>query len=84
MNSETAGTVSQAPPKELAERCLRGNSHLSLKTITCEYLSGVLILRGFVGTYYLKQVAQTAVSQLDGVERIDNQIQVVTPYPRRD
>jgi osmotically-inducible protein OsmY len=65
--------------KELAERCLRSTSHLALRNLSCDYLDGVLVLRGRLPTYYLKQVAQEVVTQLEGVESIDNQIQVVTP-----
>jgi len=84
MDIETVGTVSHAKPEELAERCLRTHSYLALKSISCEYLNGVMILRGCVESYYLKQVAQAAVVRLPGVQRIDNQIQVVTPASRRD
>ena len=74
----------QPAPAALAERCLRSNLYLALKTITCDWLDGVLVLRGCLPTYYLKQIAQEAVASLEGVERIDNQIQVVTPaYPSR-
>jgi osmotically-inducible protein OsmY len=45
-------------------------------------LDGVLVLRGCLPTYYLKQVAQEVVVSVQGVERIDNQIQVVTPAAR--
>jgi osmotically-inducible protein OsmY len=38
----------------------------------------VLILRGCLPTYYLKQLAQQVVVGLEGVGHIDNQIQVVT------
>jgi osmotically-inducible protein OsmY len=75
----------QAATADLAERCLRSNSYLALKNISCDWLDGVLVLRGCLPTYYLKQIAQEAVAPLEGVERIDNQIQVVTPAfpPRR-
>jgi osmotically-inducible protein OsmY len=69
----------QAKQEELAERCLRSNSYLAMKKITCDYFDGVLVLRGHVETYYLKQVAQVAVAQVEGVERVDNQIEVFTP-----
>ena len=69
----------QAKQEELAERCLRSNSYLAMKKITCDYFNGVLILRGHVETYYLKQVAQVAVAQVEGVDRVDNQIEVYTP-----
>ena len=44
-----------------------------------EYLDGVLILRGCLPTYYLKQLARQVVVGLEGVEHIDNQIDVVMP-----
>jgi osmotically-inducible protein OsmY len=78
MDTQTVGTAAQAKRQELAERCLRSNSYLALKNISCDYLNGVLILRGCVETYYLKQVAQEVVAGVEGLERIDNQIQVVT------
>jgi osmotically-inducible protein OsmY len=64
---------------ELAERRLRSNPYLALKGVSCDYLDGVLFLRGCLPTYYLKQLAQEIVCGLEGVDRIDNQIQVLTP-----
>jgi BON domain len=66
-------------PADLAERCLRSNPYLALKNVSCAWLDGVLVLRGCLPSYYLKQLAQEAVASLEGVGRIDNQIQVVTP-----
>jgi hypothetical protein len=80
--SAEPATPSKAPPpglKELAEGSLRRNPYLALKSVTCDWLGGVLVLRGRLPSYYLKQVAQEAVASLAGVGRIDNQIQVVTP-----
>ena len=63
---------------------LHSNPYLALKNISCDLLDGVLVLRGCLPTYYLKQIAQEAVAHLKGVERLDNQIQVVTPaFPLR-
>jgi osmotically-inducible protein OsmY len=67
---------------EGAETRLRGNSYLALKNVSCEYFEGVLTLRGCVPSYYLKQMAQTAVARLDGVDRIVNEIEVISA-PRR-
>ncbi len=53
--------------------------YLALENIFCDSLGGVLALRGCLPTYYLKQIAQEVVARLEGVEAIDNQIQVVTP-----
>jgi osmotically-inducible protein OsmY len=68
----------QAKMKELAETCLRSNPYLALKNISCDWRDGVLCLRGCLPSYYLKQIAQEAVASLEGVKRIDNQIEVVT------
>ena len=66
----------------MAEGCLRSNPYLALKNVSCDWLDGVLVLRGCLPTYYLKQVAQEVIAQVEGVQRIDNQIQVLTPAYR--
>jgi osmotically-inducible protein OsmY len=76
---EPENQKSQVKTKELAERCLHSNPYLDLKYLTCAYHDGVLVLRGCLPTYYLKQLAQQVVVGLEGVGHIDNQIQVVTP-----
>jgi hypothetical protein len=63
----------------LAERCLRSHPNLALKNLSCDYGDGVLVLRGCLPTYYLKQLAQEAVGHLKGIKRIDNHIEVVAP-----
>ena len=62
---------------ERAEVRLRGNSYLALKNISCKCQNGVLTLNGCLPSYYLKQVAQTAVAGVEGVKRIENRIEVV-------
>jgi hypothetical protein len=42
-----------------------------------EHHEGVLTVRGRVPTFYLKQLLQTALKRVDGVERINNQVDVV-------
>jgi osmotically-inducible protein OsmY len=73
--------TSQFSINELAERRLHTNPYLALKGVSCDCLDGVLFLRGCLPTYYLKQRAQEVVGGLKGVERIDNQIRVLTPTP---
>jgi osmotically-inducible protein OsmY len=60
-----------------AEGRLRANAYLALKNVSCDFKDGVLTLHGYLPTYYLKQVAQTTVVGVEGVERIVNLIQVV-------
>jgi len=54
------------------------NPYLALRNVHCDYGDGVLTLRGWLPTYHLKQLAQTAVASLDGVTRIVNDIQVLS------
>ena len=82
MDSKTLAPDSQAKQQELAERCLRSNSYLALSNVSCDCSNGVVVLRGCLPTYYLKQVAQEVVAHLEGVVRIDNQIEVMTPASR--
>jgi hypothetical protein len=71
------------PPASLqavAERALRNGLYPALKKLSCDYRGGVLVLRGYLPTYYLKQIAQEVVARhVPGVGRLDNQIQVVPP-----
>ncbi|MEX2306267.1 MAG: hypothetical protein WD738_01665 [Pirellulales bacterium] len=43
-----------------------------------EYSAGVLIVRGCVPTFYLKQVLQTVLKEVEGVAWIDNQVNVIS------
>jgi hypothetical protein len=86
MDAESFEPAPRAGRDESAERRSRGSAYQALKNITREYLGGVPVLRGRVETYYPKQVAQTAVAQVEGVGRSDDQIRVVAAarHPRRD
>jgi hypothetical protein len=74
---ETPARIPRPGLQELAEGCLRRNPYLALKNVSCDCPDGVLVLRGCVPTYHLKQVAQEAVAHLEGVRAVDNQIVVV-------
>ena len=78
-HSENRSITHRLDPAEMAESHLRSNSYLALKNISCEFREGVLILKGNVPTYYLKQVAQAVVAPTVGVERILNEIEVIPP-----
>ena len=48
------------------------------RNIECDFGKGVLTLRGRVPTFYLKQVLQARLTDLDGVVEIHNQVDVVS------
>jgi hypothetical protein len=41
-----------------------------------QFNDDILILRGSVPTFYLKQILQSVLKNLDGIRRIDNQVTV--------
>ena len=57
---------------------LQSSSYGALRRICCDFQgdSGVLHLRGSLPSYYLKQVAQELVCDVEGVLLVDNQISV--------
>jgi hypothetical protein len=68
----------QASPQAVAEWVLHSSRYSALKHVSCDYQGGVLVLRGCLPTYYLKQIAQEVVShQVDRAERLENRIEVV-------
>jgi hypothetical protein len=72
-----------ASPQAVAERGLRSSRYPALKHVSCDYQGGVLVLRGCLPTYYLKQMAQEVVAhQFAKGERLENRIEVVRPAPR--
>jgi osmotically-inducible protein OsmY len=61
----------------LAKDRIRHHSHLSVQRIWCDFSAKRLYLRGQVPSFYLKQLAQTAVSGMDGVSQVVNEIEVL-------
>jgi osmotically-inducible protein OsmY len=72
----------EAPSEELARAAadvLRASGYLSLRGVRCEVIAGVVVLRGTVPSYFLKQAAQAAVARLHAVKAVTNLIEVNAP-----
>jgi len=65
--------------ESMARDRLRHAPYHELRRVVCEFHEGVLTLRGFVSSYYLKQVAQVIVAKLEDVERLHNRLEVLPP-----
>lgn len=64
---------------DLADRVtsvLERNPYLPHRTLRCEAAQGRVVLKGVVRSYYQKQMAQEMLKSLDGVDEIENQIEV--------
>ena len=77
----TLGGGAQRPSVELlarrrlAEKCTYA---CCFNQITFSYSQGILTLEGRLPSFYLKQVLQTLLRDLDGVARINNRVDVVS------
>lgn len=62
-----------------AEALLRldNSGYHELRLVSCSFQKGVLTLRGHVSSFYLKQVAQELMRQVEGAEEVNNQLEVV-------
>ena len=80
----TDTTARERRIEEAAESQLRRSGYLVLRDIGCTCREGVVTLRGCLPTYYLKQIAQHVVTELEGVCGIINQIEVLAPSRRDD
>ena len=56
--------------------------YLPLRTLRCSYDHGKLTLSGEVPTFYLKQLAQSVVSRINGPHGVMNLIRVAPPGAR--
>jgi len=45
--------------------------------VNCTVRHNILYLQGQVSSYYLRQMAQALIQGLEGVEAIDNQLEVI-------
>ena len=75
---------SEAGLEAAAEARLGHSAYLELRSIRCSAGARMLRLQGQVSSYYLRQIAQTIVQGLEGVDAVENQLQVVPRvYSRR-
>jgi hypothetical protein len=63
-------------PSEVANQILRESPYPAIRRLKCSFDNGILTIGGEVSRYHLKQLAQTAVQCVDGVEQICNLIEV--------
>jgi carbon storage regulator len=67
---------------EAAVERLRRSPYKALSRVSCECMHGVLFLKGHLFSFHEKQVAQEAVSTVNGVSRVVNEIEVDWRKPK--
>src|SRR5262249_42716335 len=60
------------------EHGLASTGYAALRSVVVSVNAGVAILRGRVGSYYLKQIAQAAAETVPGLIRVRNEVDVHT------
>ncbi len=70
-----SGEVLRRARSRLAQSC-----HFTRhwREIDCDFRGGILTLRGCVPSFYLKQVLQSILRDIPGVQRIDNRVDVIS------
>jgi len=64
---------------ERVERALRARGYWALRTVRVSVNARIVILRGRVCSYYLKQLAQETARAVPGAHQIRNDLDVVQP-----
>ncbi len=74
-DNERGPKIEKLAKQRLAENCPYS---FYFREISIDVADDTLILRGQVPSFYLKQVLQTLLTQVDGVSRIDNRVDVTS------
>ena len=69
-------STSQTTLDSLISSTIEAHPHLRHRRVHFETRSGHVVLRGVVGSYYQKQMAQEAVRRLQGVAQVENCLEV--------
>lgn len=69
-------TRAEPPLEDLVHTALQRSPYLATRNLRFEADQGQVTLRGVVKTYYQKQIAQEILRRVDGVQEIDNQLEV--------
>jgi osmotically-inducible protein OsmY len=61
---------------ERVDAAIKNSPHLKRRELQCVVDEGRVVLKGVVHSYFQKQMAQEAVRRVDGVQHIDNELEV--------
>ncbi len=62
---------------EVVENALTAGYRFAGRNLRIEFQNDGVVLKGAVGCYYHKQLAQESLREIDGIQRIRNEIEVV-------
>ena len=72
----TATATLSRPLFEQIHEALTTNPHVPSQKVRVEAADGRVVLKGNVRSFFQKQMAQEAIRRIDGVEQIENLLEV--------
>jgi osmotically-inducible protein OsmY len=69
-------TLTSPPLLDQVQGALSNSPHVPSHQVRVETTDGHVRIQGTVGSFFQKQMAQEVVLRLDGVQRIENQLEV--------
>ena len=72
----SAMSTSEIPLSDLILSALQQSPFLAHRKLRFEAEQGRVVLRGVVNSYYQKQMAQEALRGVEGIDQIENQLEV--------
>ncbi len=64
---------------ERLDHAIRRNPRFNGRSLRIEAVDGKVVLKGRVSTYFEKQMAQESLRGIEGIEAIDNELEVNWP-----
>ncbi len=64
---------------EQVDFAIQTSPYLTGRQLRFEMQDGHVVLHGRVGSFFQKQMAQEAIRKIDGVERVENHLEVLWP-----
>ena len=81
--SESTTRRDAAATASAARHRLRASSYRALDDVRCDFVNGVMVLRGRLPSFYLKQLAQEVVRDGDNEWTIMNEVEVDDSLPQK-
>ncbi len=76
IESRRRAEVRRAVEEAVRHRLSTESPYAIFRNVTYNFEDGLLTLRGEVPSFYVKQILQTRLRDIDGVSQIDNQVEV--------
>lgn len=73
---DEASYLSKSSLSTIALQRLHSSGYALLKLVQCEQKNGVIVIRGTVSSYFLKQIAQEQLRSIQGMTHIVNELEV--------